>query len=67
MFKNVLLSNYVLDKGFNWANLKPLLVNPNDSVAGVTLENEALLSAFFIVCVLYCLRRRNSTRIHDLW
>ena len=29
--------------------MKPLSLSPNDSVAAVTLENEALLHAFFIV------------------
>ena len=29
--------------------MKPLSLSPNDSVAAVTLENEALLYAFFIV------------------
>ena len=29
-------------------HLKPPLLNPNDTVAAVTLENEALLSAFLI-------------------
>ena len=37
---NASFSNYIL---------KPLSLNPNNSVATVTLENEALLSAFFIV------------------
>ena len=29
--------------------MKPLSLNPNNSVAAVTLENDALLSVFFIV------------------
>ena len=29
--------------------MKPLSLSPNDSVAAVTLENEALLYTFFIV------------------
>ena len=29
--------------------MKPLLLSPNDSVAAVMLENEALLYVFFIV------------------
>ena len=34
-----------------YAVLKPLLLSPNDSVAAVTLENEALLYVLFIVFV----------------
>ena len=40
---------------------EPLSLSPNDSVAEVALENEALLYAFFC-----CLCRRNGTRICDL-
>ena len=34
-------------------------LSPNDSVAAITLENEA----FTVSVLFYCLRRRNGTRI----
>ena len=38
------------------AILKPLLLNPNDSVAAVTLVNEVLLSEYFFVFMVVAAR-----------
>ena len=43
--------------------MKLLLLSPNDSVAAVTLENEALLYTFFIVfaAVMACVFARDQS------